>query len=80
LEEKMSESGFEKSIRRIVTTVVFVIAGVLLYLGIRALAHWLGGITLNLPDLSNHDFEWLVLAFLLVITVNNGGSCSCKCK
>jgi hypothetical protein len=74
----MSESGIEKSIRRIITTVVFVVAGVLLCLGIRALAHWLGGVTL--PDLSNHDFEWLVLAFLFVITVNVGGSCNCKCK
>jgi len=74
------ESGFEKTIRRIITTGVFAIVGVLLYYGIRALAHWLGGITINLPELSNHDFEWLVIALLAVICLNGGGSCNCKCK
>jgi hypothetical protein len=74
-----NESGIEKSIRRIITAVVFVVGGIILYVAIRALFHWLGGINLNLPNLSQHDFEWLVLAGLFLIAMNGGGSCNCKC-
>ncbi|GEM_PF-7029758 len=72
------ESGIEKSIRRVITVVVYLFIGIVLYVAIRALAHWIGGVHIDLPNLSNHDFEWIVIFLLFVSATNSGGSCNCK--
>ncbi len=54
------------------------------YFLIRGLLHWLGGVKWSdLPDLSQHDFEWLVLMFLFFIWMKDTDpkvEVTCRCE
>jgi phosphate starvation-inducible membrane PsiE len=52
------------------------------YFLIRAIAHWVGAAKWSdLPDLSQHDFEWLVLMFLFFIWMKDTDvKVECKCE
>jgi hypothetical protein len=73
-----SETGVQKSVRRIITTGVFLTALVVLYFVVHAIFSRFGS-GIELPNLSNHDFEWLVV-FLLVIIYGKDCDHECKCK
>ncbi len=61
-------SGVEKSIYRIISVMVTLALIALVYFILR-------GSNPTLPDLSNHDFEWFVLALLLFIAMDGGYKC-----
>ncbi len=59
-----NESGVEKVVRRFITLGVFLGCFVGVYFTIRALSH---GVNWTLPDLSDLDFEWIVIFWLALI-------------
>lgn len=65
------ETGVEKVVRMFITLGVFVGCVVGVYFIIHTLFHqdW------TLPNLSNHDFEWIVIFLLGFILFDSG----CKC-
>lgn len=67
-----------KSTRRVMTFFMYVAAGFGACAMVYGLFDWLGGIKINVPDLSTHDFEWWVLCLLFFILMKNDGKCECK--
>jgi len=71
------ETGVQKVVRRIISLAVAITVCGLLYFLITRISHWVGGVSINLPDLSNHDFEWIIIFLLGAILFETG--CKCKC-
>jgi len=78
----MTQSTAEKIVKRTLQGLGVAVGLAAAYFLIRAVLHWLGGAKWSdLPDLSQHDFEWLVLMFLFFIWMKDGDvTVECKCQ